>query len=421
MQHVVHLPALSPNHNHIPTAKPPSHQSRRVRRGYDADLMATLSPASPAGAAHAQAPFQGRLAKLRARMSGKGLPSFLITNPLDVAYLTGFHGGDSYLLLTPDASTLISDFRYEEELEPIKPLATVYIRKGPMSDAVASVFNNSRAGRCGIQADAMTIAERDSISKAIAGGSGADSADILINTTGLVAEMRLIKDAGEIDMIRRAVVIQQDALLATLPYIKPGTTELEIAGRLEAEMKSRGSSQPGFQSIIAAEPNGSFPHYRPGPARVAANRSVLIDWGAIYQGYHSDMTRVFALGTWPAKIREIYKIVLDAQELAAAALAPGKTTREIDAIARDHITRHGYGEQFGHGLGHGLGFNGHEEPRLSHMLAATQLQEGQVVTVEPGIYLPGIGGVRIEDDYVITARGAENLCTMPKNLEWATI
>jgi Xaa-Pro aminopeptidase len=186
-------------------------------------------------------------------------------------------------------------------------------------------------------------------------------------------------------------------------------------------MKSRGSTEPGFTTIIASGTNGSLPHYRAGPAKIAKNKPILIDWGAVYQGYHGDMTRVVCLGKWPKKIAEIYQIVLDAQQMAAAALAPGKSTREIDAIARDHIARHGYAEHFGHGLGHGMGMKGHEDPRLSHLTPNLTLQPGNVVTVEPGIYLPGIGGVRIEDDYVITDTGSKNLCTLPKDITWATL
>jgi Xaa-Pro aminopeptidase len=233
--------------------------------------------------------------------------------------------------------------------------------------------------------------------------------------------MRRIKDDSEVALIRAAAKIQEQALLAVLPTLKPGQTELEVAAALEAEMKRRGSSAPGFETIVAADPNGSLPHYRPGRTKLRQNRALLIDWGAIYQGYHSDMTRVFAFGKWPAKIAEIYQITLDAQEMAAAALKPGVSTQDIDAIARGHITKHGYGDCFGHGLGHGLGFNGHEDPRLSHMVSGTVLEPGDVVTVEPGIYLPGIGGVRIEDDYVITQKGAKCLCTLPKDLDWATL
>jgi Xaa-Pro aminopeptidase len=185
-------------------------------------------------------------------------------------------------------------------------------------------------------------------------------------------------------------------------------------------MKARGSSKPGFESIVAARANGSLPHYRPGPVKLAANRPLLIDWGATYRGYQGDMTRTFALGRWPKKVREIYTIVLEAQEMAAAALAPGKSAHEIDAIARAHITEAGYGEQFGHGLGHGLGLS-KEPPMLNPLYPDRALEAGMVTTVEPGIYLPGIGGVRIEDQYVIRDRGPENLCSLPKDLDWATL
>ena len=365
----------------------------------------------------APSPYPTRLTKLRAKLHKESLGHLLVTNPLDVAYLTGFDGGDSYLLIGPKSCTIISDFRYQEELEPIKPLASIIIRKGPMTAEVASVFKAENITTCGIQAETMTLAERDATAKSL----GKRGEKQLISTTGLVMSMRAIKDESEVALIKAAAKIQEQALLAVLPTLRPGMTELAIAAAIEAEMKTRGSSAPGFQTIVAAQPNGSLPHYRPGKARIAANKTVLIDWGAIYHGYHSDMTRVFALGKWPAKIAEIYQITLDAQETAAAALAPGRTTREIDALARDYITGAGYGEFFGHGLGHGLGFNGHEEPRLSHMLGETTLEVGQVVTVEPGIYLPGVGGVRIEDDYVITEKGAKNLCTMRKDMEWATL
>jgi Xaa-Pro aminopeptidase len=237
----------------------------------------------------------------------------------------------------------------------------------------------------------------------------------------LVASLRLFKHESELATIRKAVRVQEQALLALLPTIKAGQTELEIAARLEAEMKSRGSSAPSFETIIAADATGSLPHYRPKARKVRRNKSLLIDWGATYNGYISDMTRTFALGSWPKTMREIYLITLEAQEAAAAAIAPGKTNREIDAVARDIITRAGYGEQFGHGTGHGFGMAGKEEPYISHLVGEQVLQPGMVFTIEPGIYLPGVGGVRIEDDYVVTERGSKNLCTLPKTLEWSTL
>jgi Xaa-Pro aminopeptidase len=349
-----------------------------------------------------------------------GVSHLLVTNPKDVGYLTGFLGGDSYLVVPAGAGgararpVVISDFRYQEELEPVRSIADVFIRAHSMSEAVGEVVEAVKVDRLGVQAEHLTLSLRQAVAKVI-GARG------IVETSALVAGLRIIKDEGEIKLIVKAARIQEAALKAVLPKIKAGQTELEVAARLEAEMKMRGSSEPGFQSIVAAGTTGSLPHYRPQARKIARGKSLLIDWGATYRGYHSDMTRVFALGKWPKKIAEIYKIVLDAQEMAAAALAPGKSTFDIDAIARKHITSHGYGEFYGHGLGHGLGLDGHVEPRLTHMLAPSILEPGHVVTVEPGIYLPGVGGVRIEDDYVITPTGARNLCTLPKSLDWATL
>lgn len=379
----------------------------------------TSSPA-PNQAGRDPEPHAGRLSRLASQLGPAKLDVLLVTNPLDVAYLTGFLGGDSYLLVSSDRSkpTLISDFRYHEELQPHSHLVQIVIRKRSMGEAVIDELSRQKIGKLGIQSDHMTVGEMNTLTAAI---SKAGLKTTLGPVAGLVGKMRAIKDETEIKLIRKAAKIQEKALEEIIRKIKPGKTELEVAGRLEAEMKALGSREPGFQSIVAAGAKGSLPHYRPHDVEIRKNESLLIDWGAVYQGYHSDMTRVFALGKWPKKIKEIYQIVLEAQEAAAAALAPGKSTTEIDAIARNIIKKAGYGEQFGHGLGHGIGFNGHEEPRLSHMLSGSILQPGHVVTVEPGIYLPGIGGVRIEDDYVITAKGAENLCSLPKDLDWATL
>lgn len=388
---------------------------------------------TPAASAPAS-PYPGRLERLGVAIGAAGASHLLVTHPKDVAYLTGFLGGDSYLLAPAAAGgggngrgrgarkgaagtgvVVLSDFRYQEELEPVRRagLAEVFIRPRSMLEAVVEVVRGSGVERLGIQAEHVTIALRRALEERLGAGR-------IVETQGLLSGLRLIKDAHEIALIRKAVRIQEQALEAVLPTIEPGQTELEVAGRLEAEMKARGSAEPGFPTIIAAGAHGSLPHYRPGRAKIAAGRPLLIDWGAVYRGYHSDMTRTFAIGRWNRKIREVYRVVLEAQEAAAAALAPGKTTAEIDAIARDHIRAAGYGDYFGHGLGHGFGLEGKEEPYLTNMLAPTVLRPGQVVTVEPGIYLPGVGGVRIEDDYVITERGAKNLCTLPKDMDWAS-
>lgn len=368
------------------------------------------------------ADYPNRLARLRALAAAGGHGALLITAPNDVGYLTGFHGGDSYLLLPANGKpTIITDFRYVEELDPVKPLARIVVRTGGMAGAVAKTLAEASPPikRATLQAEHATLALRAALADAAKGVR-------LPEASGLVARLRAVKDAHEVGLIRKAIAIEEAALMATLPQIdealrkKGSISELHIAAILESEMKTRGSSKPGFETIIAAQANGSLPHYRPHDVKHTANKPLLIDWGAIYQGYHGDQTRVCCWGKWPAKVREIYAIVRDAYLLASAALAPGKTTREIDTIARDYITKHGYGPQFGHGLGHGIGLDGHEDPRVSHMTAPTTLEAGHIVTIEPGIYLPGIGGVRIEDDFLITPTGHENLCKLPTTLEWAS-
>jgi Xaa-Pro aminopeptidase len=361
----------------------------------------------------AESPYCARIERLLALLESSNTDHILITHPLDVGYLTGFLGGESYLLLGPGRPLIISDSRYEEELEPQKTLADIFIRTKPINAAAAAILETRGLARCAVQAEHLTLSEFESLGKLC-------KHTRLIPTKGLVPSLRVRKDESEIALMKKATRIQEAALLATLPTIRAGQTELHIAAKLEAEMKSRGSSRPGFESIVAARANGSLPHYRPGPAKAAANQPLLIDWGAVYRGYQGDMTRTFTLGKWPKKIREIYQIVLDAQQLAAAALAPGKLTTDIDKIARDYISKHGYGEQFGHGLGHGLGMI-KEPPYLHYMYDPIPLEVGHVCTVEPGIYLPGVGGVRIEDLYVIREQGAENLCSLPKTIDWATL
>ena len=361
-----------------------------------------------------ESPYTGRIERLRTLLAQQGdLECLLVTHPLDVGYLTGFLGGDSYLVVGRGRPLIISDFRYEEELNEARSLVDVHIRRSAINAATAEVLEARGIDRCAVQAEHLTLAEFKALGKLARHTR-------LAPTTGLVPSLRARKDEHEIDLMKQAIRIQEQALLAVLPSIKPGQTELSIAARLEAEMKSRGSSRPGFESIVAARTNGSLPHYRPGTTKAAANQPLLIDWGAVYRGYQGDMTRTFTLGRWPRKVRELYTIVLEAQEMAAAALAPGRTTHEIDRIARDHIAAHGYGEQFGHGLGHGLGLV-KEPPYLHPMYDPIPLEVGHVCTVEPGIYLPGVGGVRIEDLYVIRERGAENLCSLPKDIDWATL
>lgn len=362
-------------------------------------------------------PYSTRIARLRGLLQDKECSHALVTSATDVGYLTGYTGGDSYVVIPTAANAkpvIVSDFRYQEELEHFKGLAEVVIRKGSMVEAVGEVLRGVKASKVAFQAECMTVAERDAIAKRL-------EKNTLVPTTGLVIGLRRVKDEHEIGQIRKAIKIQEQALIEVLPTLKPGETELEVAGRLEAGMKQRGATGLAFGTIIAARANGSLPHYRPSTTKVGSGQGLLIDWGAVYEGYRGDLTRTFAMGKWPKKLAEIYPIVLEAHEAAAGALSAGKRSSEVDKVAREVITKAGYGEHFGHGLGHGIGLDTHEEPRMSHMIAGSILQAGNVVTIEPGIYLPGVGGVRLEDDYLVMEGGCRKLSSLPKDMEWATL
>jgi Xaa-Pro aminopeptidase len=235
-----------------------------------------------------------------------------------------------------------------------------------------------------------------------------------------MTNIRKVKDDIEIDLIRKSVAIAEEAFTAIRQLVQPGQTENYLAGQLVLEMRARGASDSSFPVIVAAGVNASLPHYRPGESMVQRDQPLLVDWGARHGGYCSDLTRTLLIGGVSPSIREIYRVVLDAQQTAIALLRPGVTTSQADATARAVIEKAGYGKQFGHGLGHGIGRDIHELPamrKLSNGDPEDELRPGMVVTVEPGIYLPGKGGVRIEDDVLITHSGAEVLSSLDKSLE----
>lgn len=375
---------------------------------YTGHRMSTKRASPRGGGVH-----DDRLARLRGLLKAGRLDALLITSPNDIRYLTGFSGEASAMMVTPRSMFVISDFRFQEELEPVRRRAEVIIRKGSMPEAQAELVRKIRPRRLAVQADVMTAQARAEL-------AGAVGSSRLRDTVGLMAGLRMKKDASEIAAIARGAKIQQEAMRALISTIRAGQTERAIAARLEFEMKQRGADGTSFDTIVAAKANGSKPHYRPGGQKVAKGRPLLIDWGARAGGYCSDMTRTFCIGSWPRTMREIYEIVLAAHLAAIDAAKPGMTCGDLDGIARRIIEKAGYGKQFGHGLGHGLGLDIHEGPRLFTNVR-TVLEPGMVITIEPGIYLPGIGGVRIEDDILITDRGARNLCSLPKDLKWATL
>jgi Xaa-Pro aminopeptidase len=250
--------------------------------------------------------------------------------------------------------------------------------------------------------------------------AAAPAAEIeLVPLEDVMTNLRKVKDDHEIDLIRKAVAVAEESFIAIRDRgdIKVDETESYLAGLLIFELRSRGAGGTSFPPIVATGTNSSLPHYRPSEARVQRDQPLLFDWGALYNGYCSDLTRTFMIGRVAPRMKQIYKIVLEAQQTVISFLRPGVTTMQADRVARDVIEKAGFGEQFGHGLGHGIGRDIHELPTLRKTGGDEELRPGMIVTVEPGIYLPGEGGVRIEDDVLITHSGAEVLSSLDKSFE----
>ena len=362
--------------------------------------------------------FKARISKLQGRLKSEqpSADALLITNPQDIKYLTGFVGDDSWAVVPLHGSnvvTIISDRRFEEQIQLEAPQAKAVMRTKSLADTLKDTMDKRKLKSAILQPDYATLAIRKTVSEKL----GANN--VIEHDDGLLAQ-RAIKTADEVKLIEKALVMQQCAFNQTIAEIEPGMTEYEIAALLEYKMRFLGADGPSFNTIIAVDANASLPHAIPGKAKVKQGGIILIDWGAKYQGYCSDLTRVIALGKMKSKMREIYQIVLDAQEAAIDVIKPGVKLKDVDKVARDVITKAGYGKEFGHSLGHGLGLDIHEEPRLA-AIRQDCLEEGQVVTVEPGIYLPGVGGVRLEDDILVTSKGYKVLSDLPKTLESAII
>lgn len=346
-------------------------------------------------------------------MKKNGVAAFLITNRMDSFYLTGFTGEDSAVLVLPRAVHVISDGRFEESIKKECPWATTWLRKGLLNPEIAHVCKSLQLKSLGVQAEHLRLADHTELKKL-------NRSTRLVAAPTIVTDMRCLKEPSELSTLRKAIRVAEEAFEATRSAIRTGQTELDIAARLEYEMKTRGASGPSFATICAEGPNGALPHAAPGRRKVKQGSAILLDWGARVGFYCSDLTRMIFVGSIPPKIRVIYSIVLEAQQRAIAAIRPGRRMCDIDAVARDFIAEAGYKEAFNHGLGHGLGLAVHETPSLSWR-SQEKLKEGMVVTVEPGIYLPGIGGVRIEDDLLVTAKGSRTLTRLDKSLEGAVI
>lgn len=352
-----------------------------------------------------------RLTRLRAALEKQGLDAMLVLRPENRRYLSGFTGSAGILLVTQDEQVFLTDFRYTQQAEEqCKHCRIVEYPNGANPNTyVFELLRAKSAKRLGFESDFVTYAQHQSFLQAF-------SEVELIPAAGLIEELRLYKEESELVILRQAAKIADDAFAHILTVLKPGLTEREVALELETFMRKAGADSSSFDIIVASGHRSALPHGRASDKVIEYGDFVKMDFGAYYQGYCSDLTRTVVLGQPSDKQREIYETVLEAQLHAVATIKAGMTGREADALARDIIAAKGYGDNFGHSLGHGLGMLVHEAPSLSQQRGDQVLEPGMVVTVEPGIYLPDFGGVRIEDDIVITDKGNEVLTRSTKQL-----
>jgi len=357
-----------------------------------------------------------RLHTLRQRLADQQLDAFLITDQYNLRYMGGFIGspGDACVLVTADAALLATDARYWEQARIQSPGLELVKSKGPSVTVLPDMLKRSGARRIGFEARSVTVAQHASMRESL-DGELASSVE-WVETQSWINQLRAVKDAQEVQLLREAVLLTDAALAAGLEQVRPGMTERELAWIMESFMRTRGAERISFDFIVAAGAHGAMAHYQPADYPISAGEPVVIDMGAQLNGYCADLTRTVCLGqpNDPDRFWAIYDTVLKAQEKAEAEMRAGMTGIEIDAIARDVISEAGYAEYFGHGLGHGVGLQVHEGPRLS-FLSEDTVVAGNAVTVEPGIYITGWGGVRIEDCVVVTADGAEVLSQAPKD------
>lgn len=355
--------------------------------------------------------FQARRDRLRKAFRKAGVDALLVTDFSNVTYLTGFTGDDSYLLVRGDGEIVLSDPRYTTQLGEECPGVDLQIRPPGVSmlQAVLRVVRAGQISHLGVEGDSMTVGLRDRLAEKL------PKTDI-VPTSGLVEQLRLFKDKEEVGRIRKAVWQAEKAFGVLRSMLRPEMTEKEAADELEHQLRLFGAKDAAFPSIVAVGARGALPHAVPTQKRIGDDDFVLVDWGANEGLYRSDLTRVLVTGRISPKFEKIYQIVLEAQIRAIAAVRPGVVAHDVDDVARAYITKAGFGRRFRHGLGHGLGLLVHEGPRLA-VKNQTILRPGMVVTVEPGIYLPGWGGIRIEDDVLVTRSGHEVLTHSPKQLE----
>ncbi|MBN6888832.1 Xaa-Pro aminopeptidase [Cytobacillus horneckiae] len=348
-----------------------------------------------------------KIQKLRATFEKLGIDGFLVTSSYNRRYMSNFTGSAGVVLISNDKALFITDFRYTEQAGKQCQGYEVVQHTGSIPEKLSSLVQQLGIKKLGFEQDHVTYSSYQTFDKAI-------DAE-LVPISGEIEKLRLIKDESEIKILKGAANIADAAFTHILNFIQPGKTEIEVANELEFFMRKEGATSSSFDMIVASGHRGALPHGVASDKVIEKGELVTLDFGAYYNGYVSDITRTVAVGQPDAKMQEIYHIVLEAQLRGMKGIKPGITGKEADALTRDYITEKGYGDNFGHSTGHGIGLEVHEGPGLSSK-SDIVLEPGMVVTCEPGIYLPGLGGVRIEDDTIITKDGNENLNSSKKEL-----
>lgn len=357
-------------------------------------------------------PFSRRLENFRRTLSDRDLDTFLVAVPENRFYLSGYKDEDlnltesaGYLLVTATDKYLLTDPRYEEAAKREAPDYKLAVYNYGLTQVLPDLFTTLRTQRLGVESHFLTLKRYTEVREALV--KARPSAE-LVATENLVEQFRVIKDEAEIELIRKSIALTESALAAAWNSLSPGVSEKEIAWLIERTIREGGGEAVSFPPIVASGPNAALPHAVPSERRVGRAESVILDLGSKLDGYCSDMTRTWAAGEPDPKLREIYNIVREAQLAAQEVARAGKDTVEVDSAARNLIRQAGYGERFGHGLGHGVGLAVHEKPAL-RKIEPTPLEENMIVTIEPGIYLPDLGGVRLENMVRITSTGCELL------------
>ncbi|MEW5799136.1 MAG: Xaa-Pro peptidase family protein [Bacteroidota bacterium] len=349
-----------------------------------------------------------RIQALRAILRKKEVDAFVTSHLPNVRYLSGFTGSHALLIITPDASFFITDFRYKDQVRQEVAADKKIFGQGSLTELASKEKIFSSRTTIGFEQDHLTVTQFDELKKFT-------GTTLLKGLRGTVEDLRSVKDDDEINLIKTAVGITDAVFKKVLGIIKPGVAENDIAAEISYYQRTLGAEKDAFDTIVASGERSALPHGRASSKKIGRNEFVTLDFGCIVQGYHSDMTRTISVGKPTAEMKKVYTTVLDAQKKALESITVNKSAASIDVVARKHIAAKGYGGYFGHSLGHGVGLEIHEHLRLA-ATSKENLRHGNVVTVEPGIYLPGKFGVRIEDIVVVRNRGCENVTASPKEL-----